>query len=278
MDVNPSIGARVTKLMLGTTNVMVPFACSSYNSSDACNSSGTTFWTSPQSAWDGDTSSTGDWPPVKEIDGGAYTAAVADNHLTTTGSSNSTLGASVTKDFSADDNNCWITIQYTIKATKSIKVAPWQITRVTRGGLAFFPAGPTTKAGPLESGTTTSNTTPSVVWFDDKSKSLSGTNGSKLIADGSGGWLAYVLGGNLLLIKYPDVQASSLAPNEGDIEIYADTAGFIELEVQGPYTSLSSNGTLPWTVQMRAVPVPSSVTVAAGDAGLLSFVQEQLAK
>jgi hypothetical protein len=80
-----------------------------------------------------------------------------------------------------------------------------------------------------------------------------------------------------LIKKFTDVQPSSFAPNEGDIEIYADLSGYLELEVQGAYTPLTSGATLPWTVQWRVVPIPSSVTVAAKDASLLTFVQQQVA-
>ena len=284
MDVNPQIGARVTKLAIGSTNVINPYTCTTYSTSStaACpNNAGSTFWTSPQSAWDGNASTTGDWPPVPEVDGSAYTPSItSSNHLVATGTANSSLGASVTKDFSADAGTCWVTLLYTIKATKAIQVAPWEITRVPRGGIALFPLGDSAKLapGPLASYTTTSTTTtPSVVWFDDSSKAASNVSGSKLVADGASGWFAYALGGNLFVKKYPDVLPAAFATGEGDVEGYADTSGYLELEVQGAYTSLASGASLPWTVQWRVVAIPSSVTVAVGSSSLVTFVQQQVA-
>ncbi len=274
MDVNPQIGARVTTLKLGSTDIIKPYTCTSYSpDSTTCpNSSGSTFWTSPQTGW------SPTWPPPAAIDGNAYAPNISGSHLVATGSADTALGASVTKDFSADGGTCWISLLYTIKATKAIQVAPWQISRVPRGGLAFFPKGTTVTPGPLATYTTTSTaTTPNIVWFDDSAKTATNVSGSKLVGDGASGWLAYALGGNLFIKKYTDVLTASFAPNEGDIEIYADLSGYLELEVQGPYTSLAANGTLPWTVQWRVVPIPSSVTVAVGSASLVTFVQQQVA-
>src|SRR5664280_1732530 len=271
MDVNPQVGARVTSLTIGGKNVIVNYNCASYDPNSTCNNSGSTFWTSPQSAW------SPTWPPIAEIDGNNYPATVTGNHLVATEAANATLGASVTKYFSADVGTCWITLLYTIKATKAISAAPWEITRVPRGGLSFFPAGTTMTPGPLAANTTTTTTTsPSMVWFDDSSQSATSPSGAKLIADGTGGWLAYALGGDLFIKKFTDVPPASFAPGEGDVEIYPGT-GYLELEVQGVYTSLGTGVGLPWTVQWRVVPIPSSVTVAPGSASLITFAQQQVA-
>jgi hypothetical protein len=54
-------------------------------------------------------------------------------------------------------------------------------------------------------------------------------------------------------------------------------SGFLEFEVEGPYTQIPANGTLPWSLQWRAVKIPSSVTVAVGSATLVTFAQQQAA-
>jgi hypothetical protein len=272
MDVNPKIGARVSKLQLGGKDIFKPHTATTWIGDDASNNSGSTFWPSPQSGW------TPNWPPPAEIDGNAYTPAINGTHLVCTGSASSALGVSVVKDFSADDSTCWISVLYTIKATKSVSAAPWEISRVPRGGIAFFPVGDSTKLapGPLQAKVTTAGT-PTIAWFDDTTKSSTSSDGSKLIADGANGWLAYALGGNLYLKKFADVEPAKFATKEGDIEIYPGT-DYLELEVQGAYTSLTANGTLPWTVKWRVVAIPSSVTVAPKSDTLLAFAQEQIAK
>jgi hypothetical protein len=273
MDVNPRIGARVSALTIGGTNVVRPYACATgtYDGTAACNNSGSTFWTSPQSAWP-----SGTWPPVASIDGNAYTPSVRGRHLLMTGSENAALGARVEKDFSADDKSCSIALRYSIRASRPMTAAPWEITRVARGGIAFFPQGDRTRlaAGPLSPYTTTTTAaTSNVVWVDDSTKAAVPAGGAKLIADGTGGWLAYALGDVLFIKHFTDVPPASFAPGEGDIEIYAGS-DYLELEVQGAYTHLTKGKSPPWTVRWRAVAIPSTVSVAAGSATLLAFAQQ----
>jgi hypothetical protein len=279
LEVNPQVGGRVSKLTFspaGTpTDIIRPYTCASYDPNSACNNSGSTFWTSPQSAWDGVAGGDNVWPPVAAGDGSPYTAAVTDNHLVLTGSADATLGASVKKDISADSTRGWITMAYTITATKAIQVAPWQITRVPRGGLAFFPVtASATVSNPTSWTLSASN---DLQWLDDSTQTSVTSAGPKIVADGgaagqSSTWLAYALGGNLLLIKYPDVASSAFAPNEGDTEIFPGD-GYIELEPQGAYGSLAANASVSWTVRWRVVAIPGNVTVSAASETLASFAR-----
>jgi hypothetical protein len=266
-EVDPNVGARITTMSLGGTNAIVGSGTSTTNW-------GSTFWTSPQSAWDGNTSTTGDWPPPTQVDSDPYSAAVNGAHLVTTGTANTTLGASVTKDFSADATSGWVTILYTIHATKAIQAAPWEITRVPRGGLVFFPmaTGASLNKGPL----TTMSQSSGMAWFDDASQSITSPSGAKAIADGSGGWLGYALSGLLFIKKFPDQPSSAFAPGEGDVEVYPGS-GYLELEDQGPYTSIASGSSLGWTTNWKVVTIPGSVTVSAGSATLIAFAQQQVA-
>jgi len=194
------------------------------------------------------------------------------------GSENAVFGASVEKDFSADDKACSIALRYTIKASKPIAAAPWEITRVPRGGIAFFPQGDSTRlaAGPLSPYTsTTAANTASIVWVDDTSKGAPvPVGGAKLVADGAGGWLAYALHDVLFIKRFTDVPPAAFAPKEGDIEVYPGS-DYLELEVQGAYTQLNAGDSIPWTVQWRAVAIPSTVSVTVGSATLLEFAQQQ---
>jgi Domain of unknown function (DUF4380) len=277
MDVNPKIGGRVSTLMIGSENIITPYGCGTgaYNGGAACNNSGSTFWTSPQAAWP-----SGTWPPISSIDGNAYAPNVNGDHLIMTGSDNAALGARVDKDFSADDKTCSIALRYTIKASKPIAAAPWEITRVPRGGIAFFPEGESTRlaAGPLSPYTTTTiATTLSIVWVDDSAKAAPvPAGGAKLVADGTGGWLAYALHDVLFIKKFTHVPPALIAPREGDIEIYPGS-DYLELEVQGAYTQLNVGDSIPWTVQWRAVTIPSTVSVTVGSATLLAFARQQAA-
>jgi hypothetical protein len=53
-------------------------------------------------------------------------------------------------------------------------------------------------------------------------------------------------------------------------------SGFLEFEVQGPYTSIAASGKLPWSIAWRVVKVPSSVTIAVGSSSLVDFAKQQL--
>ncbi len=283
LDVNPQVGARVTSLKLGSTDIIVPYACTgAYDPNATCNSSGSTFWTSPQSGWDGTAGGSNVWPPLTAIDGAAYAATLSGTVLTLVGTADATLGASVTKAITADASTGWISLTYTIKAqSKQIQAAPWQVTRAPRGGIVFFPLTS------LVSNTTSPQwvLSPSggYEWIDDTNQtSIVSTSGAKILADGgvsgqSYTWLAYALGGNLFLIEYPDIAQSAAATNESDTQVYPGS-GYMELEAQGAYATIAANGSsTPWTVQWRVAAIPGSVTVTAGSATLLDFAKQQAA-
>jgi hypothetical protein len=257
-EIDPQTGARVSKLALSGADVIMPPATDP-------TTWGSVFWTSPRSAWTPQT-----WPPPAAIDNAAYTGSVSGTHVVLNGPTDSSIGVGMSKDYSADATTGWITISYTINATKAIKASPWEVSRVPRGGIAFFPAGSSVTPGPL-----TITQSAGIVWFDDASKSATSPDGSKLTADGSGGWTAYVLGPNLFLKKFTDVPASAQAPGEGEVGVYPGS-GFLEFEVQGPYTSIAASGKLPWSINWRVVAVPSSVTIAAGSSSLVAFAQQAL--
>ncbi|HKO51161.1 MAG TPA: DUF4380 domain-containing protein, partial [Polyangiaceae bacterium] len=266
-EIDPQTGARVSKLSLAGADMIVTSA------SDPT-TWGSVFWTSPRiGVW------SPEWPPPVAIDNGPYTATISGTHLLTTGTADATLGVSVAKDYSADSASGWITINYTINASKARSAAPWEVSRVPRGGIAFFPLGTASslKAGPL-----TVTQSGGMVWFDDGPKTATSPDGAKLVADGANGWEAYVVGGNLFLKRFADQPVSAQAPGgEGEICLYpggkTGEPGWVEFEVQGPYSAIAANGSLSWKVQWRLVKIPSTVTVAVGSATLVAFAQQQAA-
>jgi len=260
LEIDPKTGGRVSKYSLANADMMMTA------SSDAT-TWGSVFWTSPRlKTW------SPEWPPPAAIDNGPYTAVISGTHLMLTGAADSALGVSMAKDYSADSASGWVTINYTINSSKAQKAAPWEVSRVPRGGIAFFPLGSSVTAGPL-----TITQSGGMVWFDDGPKTASSSDGSKLVADGKDGWEAYALGGNLFLKRFTDQPASAQVPSpEGEICLYPG-ATWVEFEVQGPYTAIAAAGKLDWKVQWRLVKIPSSVTVAVGSASLVTFAQQQLA-
>jgi hypothetical protein len=201
-----------------------------------------------------------------------YTGTPSNGHLALKGATDSYTGLSFNKDYSVDSASGWITILYTINASKAIKTAPWEDSRVPRGGIVFFPAGDSLTVGPL---TDMAKSSSGIVWFDDAAKKATSAAGEKAVADGSEGWSAYALNGVLFLKKFTDVPASAQVTGEGEIAVYPGT-GFLEVEVEGPYTQIAAKGTLPWTVQWRVVKIPESVTVKVDSATLVDFARQQV--
>jgi len=259
LEVDAATGARVSKLSLAGADLMV-------TSGTDATAWGSVFWTSPRSVWTPMT-----WPPPAAIDNARYSAAIAGTLLSFTGMADTAIGVSIAKEYSADATSGWITIKYTINAIKAQKAAPWEVSRVPRGGIAFFPLGSSVTKGPL-----TISQSMDTVWFDDAAKTAMSPDGDKLIADGASGWEAYAFGGNLFLKRFSDQPASAQAPGEGEICVYPGTS-WIEFEVQGPYTQVAAGGSLPWQVQWKVVKIPSTVSVAVGSASLLTFAQQQVA-
>jgi hypothetical protein len=274
LEVDASVGARVATLTVGGTDVIMPSSMAAHVDGGTAldpTTWGSVFWTSPRSAWTPQT-----WPPPANIDNAAYTGTISGAHATFMGMADTSIGVAMAKDYSVDANTGWISITYTIKASKSLKAAPWEISRVPRGGITFFPvpmASSVTNQVPLT--ITQTGSSPTIVWFDDASMTAKSPNGDKLFADGAQGWTAYVHSGVLFLKKYTDIPASMQPTGEGEVDVYPGN-GFLEFEVEGPYTQLSANGSLPWSIQWKVVKVPSSVTIAAGSSTLLDFAKQQL--
>jgi uncharacterized protein DUF4380 len=260
-EIDAGVGARVATLSLGGTNLIVP-------SGTDPTTWGSVFWTSPRSAWTPVT-----WPPPAAIDNAAYTSGgISGSHVVLSGPTDTSIGVSMSKDYAADATSGWMKIAYTINATKAQRAAPWEVSRVPRGGIVFFPvpSSASVTAGPL-----TITQSGGIVWFNDAPMTATSPAGEKLYADGSGGWTAYVLGGNLFLKKFADQPASAQPAMEGEIDVYPG-AGFLEFEVQGPYTQIAASGSLPWSIEWKVVKVPSSVSIAVGSAALVDFVRQQL--
>jgi hypothetical protein len=259
-EIDPQTGGRVSKLALGGADLVMPAATDP-------TTWGSVFWTSPRADW---TPTTNDWPPPTAIDNAAYSGSISGTHVIVTGPTDSTLGVNMKKDYAADASG-WISITYTINATKAIKASPWEVSRVPRGGIVFFPVGASLNKGPLS----LTQSASGIAWFNDEAMTATSPNGDKCYADGQG-WTAYAVGGNLFLKKYTDVPATAQATGEGEIDIYPGN-GFLEFEVQGPYTQLQAGANLPWSIKWKVVKLPSNVTSAVGSSSLVDFALQQLA-
>lgn len=262
-EVNAAVGARIVDLHLkGATNAANLLTDSSVNAVNY----GSTFWPSPQD-WE--------WPPttsITEINNGAYTATVASPSVTMVGQTNANTGLSVTKKFTADLAKSTIVIDYTMTASASGKsFAPWEITRVHKRGITFYPTG--TAPGVAGAGFPIIPTTTGAGCTWHQATPGAGTD-QKIHADGGvGGWLAHVDGDVLLVKQFGDIPVAQQAPDEGEIEIYVSgPEEYIEIEQQGPYTPIAMGESKTWTVTWHVRKLPAGMTAAVGDQMLVDYV------
>lgn len=259
LEVDARIGGRVTALRLGARNLLTEPRVDPGNF-------GSTFWTSPQSAWG--------WPPIPEIDHAPYRASIAGCSIVMRSAHSASLGIEVEKIVSADGARGAILFEYRIHnlGKAPMQTAPWQITRVAPGGLTFYPSG----EGSFAPSNLNVHDEAGVTWFDyDRSKI---TGHQKLFADGRDGWIAHVDGDALLVKTFSPVPRASHAPGEAQIEIYANPIHtYIEVEVQGAYETIAPGAALVWKVVWLVRHVPADLPVRAGSAPLLAHVRALVA-
>ena len=229
MTVDAQHGGKILSFKLGDAEVP--------NQGRFPNSFGSTFWTSPQAEWN--------WPPVAEYDTKPFSAAVEDGALVLTGEKSERFGYRIRKRFETNPEEGSIVITYTIvnESGETRRVAPWEISRVPNGGVVFFDAPAVEPANNMEGLPFTFS--HGTAWYVMDEASMN----RKINADGRG-WLAFSAGGLMLIKAFDNIDAAQAAPGEAEIQIYANPGKtFVEIEEQGPYTTLAPGASLDWTVR-----------------------------
>jgi hypothetical protein len=258
-EVDAATGGRVTGLYLGEQNLLTGPEV------DAANY-GSTFWTSPQSAWG--------WPPVPEIDHGRYEASVEPNGFVMRSAVSAALGVDVEKRFAADRGRGAVTLDVRVsnRGPGPVALAPWQISRVAPGGLTFFPTGD----GIFPPSNLAVREARGLTFYAYDAAAI--TDHQKLFADGREGWLAHVAGDALLVKIFAPVPRARQAPGEAQIEIYANPArSYVELEVQGAYETIAPDAALDWRVIWLVRRLPHGLAAGVGSAALVDEVRALVA-
>lgn len=260
LTIDASVGARVVEFSLSGQNVLTP-------SSVHPETYGSTFWTSPQSAWD--------WPPPAEIDTDPYRPTVHDDRVVFEGAPSRALGVAVTKSFLVTDEGV-VVIEYTVtnRASTGTSLAPWEVTRVAHEGVTFFPCSariePPGARRPPES-----MPIGGLLWILHERPA---PEDQKLYASGSKGWLAHATAGFLFVKTFPEVASGAAAPGEAEVEIFVNRSPrYVELEQQGAFAALAPGASVSWTVEWRLVPLPADAAPLPGDAALVRAVERTLA-
>ena len=271
MEIDANIGGRITAFLVDGQNILTDATVDSFNW-------GSTFWPSPQSDWN--------WPPPATIDNEPYTATLEGHGLKMV-SKKSPAGLVITKRISGDLHEGCFLLEYTITngSGKALKVAPWEITRVKTGGMAFFPMG----AGILRGGLIPlTHEKDSIIWFVYREEGLPSKGDRQLYSDGSEGWLAALNGRTILVKQFPDIPLEKAAPKEGEVELYAspltkgdgpvETRGYVEIEHQGAFQILAPGASSSWQVTWRVRQIPDSIDIKAGSPELVNFVRRLVKK
>ncbi len=260
VTIDPSVGGRISSLRYKGRQLL-------FSKQDAENSNnwGSTFWLSPQQLWG--------WPPIAQHDSAPY--QVSEMHEDSVALvSDWGKGARVKKRMSVDtEYDNVLQMDYTIDTNESFdELAGWEITRVPRRGLVFYPASESSLDVVMGAVSYRHNT--EVVWFDLK-PDVKPPEG-KINANGEEGWLAWVEDDLLYLKLYQPVAPEQLASGEGDVEVYfSPRLDYIELEVQSAAQALKRGDQLSWRVTWLVEEVPNDIPVAVGSKPLLAWVRQQ---
>lgn len=155
-------------------------------------------------------------------------------------------------------------VQYAIRnASKdsTARVAPWEVSRIPRNALVFFPQGDSIDPRTTWAAIPTVRK-DSVVW------ARKAADRQKLFSDGKEGWIAAAFDGRLFVKRFQDVSPADFAPGEAEIELYTGAEGF-EMEEQGRLATLRPGESLVWNVRWLATTLPSGTAIEPGNAVLV---------
>lgn len=258
-EVDPAPGGRVSSFKLDGKEILnlVPGDWSEW---------GSVVFPSPQS--------TLGWPLPEAFEKQTSAGKIDSSKIVMTTPVDSKTQFSFVKKYSGSTKDNSITIEYYLNnTTTSPKQAGiWEVTRVKSGGLVFFPKGTGLASGGLAPLLKENN---GIYWMDYDSTKVKNTSNPKAFSDGTEGWIAHVSNSGLVLIKqFIDAPSSSKAPNENEIEIFANNNNvYWTLENQSSYTSIPAKGSKYWKMKWYLRQLPSNIKPTAGNPELVSFVK-----
>lgn len=248
IDIHAGRGGRIAQIHFNGKQVLSP-------KGDLDDFYGSVWWPSPQDQWS--------WPPPKTLNNLAYDTVKIINGYKLTSQKCEESGLQLTKEIKQFGSNH---IQITYKAkniTDEInKVAHWEVTRLSKNGRVVFPAGTNYNTNALPDSKPTfiypTNDNPlnnlrdaSKKYFDFNiyNDDVLGDGIRKINADVNGGWSAYLQNGLILIKVIKDIPLSSVAPYEGEVQVYiSPDLPYVEFEQQGAYEKIAPNETSEWTM------------------------------
>ncbi len=258
LSVDPQVGARIISLKLDGYEFLTGPDIIQGNY-------GSTFWPSPQSDWS--------WPPPAVLDSDPYSAATHADTLRFVSGMDRRTGLQATKEvFPGKEGRMSLAYSMTNITDSVKKVAPWEITRVHKGGLLFFPILKNS-LGKKSFDAAPTEIIDGVAWYKDAKERP--PENLLTTADGTEGWAAYVIDGKLFVKRFPNIEPNQLAPGEGEITFYVSReADYVEFEVQGKYETLDPGETSRWNVQWVVVNIPKNIEVEEASGSLVEFARK----
>ena len=233
---------------------------------------GNSLWLSPQKDY---------WPQPDELDYGPYDVSEVEGGVLFTSQPDHKHGFQYFKEITANEEKNAFIHKYKIRnISDSVQsCAAWEVTRLPKNGMSFFPLS---EHG-IDEERILDPSIPSIrkdglMWntYDPSQLGHPGKH-CKTFAFGTEGWLAYVLEDVLLIKQFPNVSPDLIADGESDIEIYVCPAfNYIELESQGPYTSLNPGDDLEYTVTWYLKKLPEDMDKVPGNSEIVKFVRETI--
>ena len=258
LTIDPAIGGRITELKLNGINFLTTKSIHPIFW-------GSTLWPSPQKIWGG--------PDLVELDRSIYTDTVFGNTLKMVSKPDPKSGFIFTKEISVNKKLGAFELKYSItNGSDTIrKVAAWEVTRVATGGLTFFPTGPGLRWGTIAGLVKESK---GISWFNYEPEKIPSKH-NKFFSDGKDGWIAQVNNGIIFIKYFKDEPKELAAPSEAEIEVYTNPdKTYVEVEVQGGYTTLKPGASLTWTVFWYIKKLPK-IKVETGNQKLIDFVRNK---
>jgi hypothetical protein len=264
LEVDPSLGGRVTRFSLGGANILTGPEVVARGEGTVPNMHGSTFWTSPQSTWN--------WPPETALDSDPLASSLDGDVLSLLSQAGATTGYGVLKRFALDAERERVLIEYVLQNHSGAQAAaPWEVTRVPKEGLIFFAA-----ASPaLAASTLGSQLIDGVAWIDLQQAPATD---SKLFQDGAEGWIAHSYRDLVFIKVFDDVPLASQASGEAEIEVFVSGSyDYVEIEQQGASALLPIGASSSWRVTWLLRRKPEAISAAPGNAQLLTWVRQQVA-
>lgn len=288
LKIDASKGGRITSLTISDPTNPASYkrgAVEIINQSSEITQLGSTFWPSPQSAWNPT------WPPLPVLDNGAYTVSIEGNTITLTSGleTKNNFNLRITKKIQFNPTDTSLIVNYKIINEKTIAQswAPWEVTRVVSSGLTAFKKGEGNMTGPLYTNNPSRFSLESGFYWYKFADNIGTSGGEKMMCDGLGVWAHIPSTKNRILIKrFDDValsgQPNGVAPGESEVQVYTgQNNAYTELENQGAYVTLEPGASLTYTVRWypRALPfASSSFSDASGTNLSAAFINKVIAR